>query len=259
LTSLVGIICNDGIVIGTDSSATFSSGNIRTIEQETKKIDIYHGTVVVAGTGEVGLGQRFCNIVDESFGNPLFYRNKKPIEVMSDISKKAVKDFQSTYTNFPWLQNVGFNYGALVAYTTGEKFYLCEFDPVNMRPELKLPEQDFFFSSMGSGQLITDPFLGMMRKVFWKSSLPNLAGAKFIAAWTLQHAIELNAGGINGPIQMAAIRKDSKGRYVAMRIPKEELDEHLDFVQDAKTYLAKFKPIARGEQSDMIIPDTKKN
>ena len=59
MTILVGILCKDGVVVGTDSSATFAAGQFRTIEQETKKIDIISGQIIVAGTGQIGLGQRF--------------------------------------------------------------------------------------------------------------------------------------------------------------------------------------------------------
>ena len=40
MTSVVGILCKDGVVVGTDSSATFDNGQIRTIEQPFEKIEI---------------------------------------------------------------------------------------------------------------------------------------------------------------------------------------------------------------------------
>jgi len=255
LTSIIGVFCSDGVVIGTDSSATFSSSGLRTIEQETKKIDIFYGTVFVAGTGEVGLGQRFCNLAEKAFKEPTFTKSK-PIETMTALSQKAVKDFQSTYTGFPQLQP-GFKYGALVAYSTGESYNLCEFDPITFRPELKLPEQKFFFSSMGSGQPITDPFLALMRKIFWKTEMPTVADAKFITTWALSHAIEVNTGGINGPIQMAAIRKNDKGRYSATMISDDEIREHLDIVENAESHLASYKEILQGGLKKATIPDVK--
>jgi 20S proteasome alpha/beta subunit len=255
LTSIVGVYCSDGVVIGTDSSATFSSGGLRTIEQETKKIEIYHGTVIVAGTGEVGLGQRFCNLTEKSFRDAGFTK-RKPVETMADLSQRAVKDFQSTYTFFPHLPS-GFNYGALVAYSIGDNYSLCEFDPIHFRPELKLPEQKFFFSTMGSGQVITDPFLALMRKIFWNPDPPTVAEAKFIITWALTHAIEVNTGGINGPIQMAAIRKNDKGRYSAAMISDAEIREHSDMVESAESHLADFKRILIGGLDKATIPEAK--
>jgi 20S proteasome alpha/beta subunit len=65
MTAIVGIRCKDGVVIGADSSATFTDGGqVRTIEQPTeKKIEIIGDKVIVAGTGSVGHGQRFCAVV----------------------------------------------------------------------------------------------------------------------------------------------------------------------------------------------------
>ncbi len=255
MTSIVGVYCSDGIVIGTDSSATFGSAGVRTIEQETKKIQIYHGTVIVAGTGEVGLGQRFCNLTEKAFRDAAFSK-RKPIETVTALAQIAVKDFQSTYTAFPNFQP-GFKYGSLVAYSTGEEYHLCEFDPLTFRPELKLPEQKFFFSTMGSGQPITDPFLALMRKVFWNSDMPTVAEAKFITTWALTHAIEVNTGGINGPIQMAAIRKNDKGRYSAAMISDSEIREHSDMVESAESHLADFKKILIGGLDKATIPEVK--
>ncbi len=255
MTSIVGIVCSDGVVIGSDSAATFSSSGFRTIEQETKKIEIINGIVIVAGTGEMGLGQRFCNIANKFFKNPETIKNGKPTELMTSLAENTIKDFRSTYTAFPQFGQQGFNFGGLVAYTTGDKFYLCEFDPIHFRPELKFPKQNFVFCSMGCGQPITDPFLGLMRKVFWNSCEPSVAEAKFITAWTLQHAIYLNPGGINSPIQMAAVRKNQKGRYSAVMISDEEIQEHMDNIAGAEHYLSKYRDIHRGVQSEEKIPE----
>lgn len=57
MTILVGLLCKEGIVIGADSSATFGSAQFRTIEQPTDKIEIIDNQIIVAGTGQIGLGQ----------------------------------------------------------------------------------------------------------------------------------------------------------------------------------------------------------
>jgi hypothetical protein len=41
MTILIGVVCEDGIVIGADSSATFSAGQIPTIEQPIKKVYVH--------------------------------------------------------------------------------------------------------------------------------------------------------------------------------------------------------------------------
>lgn len=246
LTSIVGILCTDGIVIGTDSSATFSALTTPTIEQKTNKIEIINEKIIVAGTGQVGIGQRFCDIIKTASKEHVF--DKPPINVGTELSHRAIKDFQYTSVQFG-------QYGALVAYISKGNFHLCEFAVTNFQPELKTQESKLWFVSMGCGQFITDPFLGFMRRVFFKNHLPTVADAIFITSWTLQHVIELNVGGINGPIQMAAIKEKSQGQFVASMITEAELSEHCENIRAAETYLAAYKDIIRGSESKEKIPE----
>lgn len=57
VTLIVGVRCEDGVVVGADTISTyFSPGGRPTIEQEVaSKIDIFHGAVVVATAGSVGI------------------------------------------------------------------------------------------------------------------------------------------------------------------------------------------------------------
>lgn len=64
MTAIVGIICKKGVVVGADSSATFNAGQINTMEQKTKKIQIIDNKIIIAGTGSIGLGQRFFHEVE---------------------------------------------------------------------------------------------------------------------------------------------------------------------------------------------------
>lgn len=245
MTAVVGILCKDGIVIGTDSSATFGASNVRTIEQPAKKITIIENRVIVAGTGQVGLDQRFCDIVKNNFVRHIY---KKPyLEVGKILCTETHKDFIST--NVPANQ-----YGAIIGYATDNKFHLCEFAIKDFQPEFKT--ESIWYVSMGCGQQITDPFLGLMRRVFWKDSLPGVADATFVATWTLQHAIDLNPGGINSPVQMAVIRNNPEnGKYVAHLLTDSELQEHINNVNAAEEYLSKYKGILLGVDTDLEVPE----
>ena len=64
MTAVVGILCSDGVVVGTDSSMTMASGTFRTIEQPTEKLDVVDNRAIIAGTGSVGHGQRFRNVIE---------------------------------------------------------------------------------------------------------------------------------------------------------------------------------------------------
>ena len=167
MTSIVGVLCSDGIVIGTDSSATFATadGHTGTIEQYTEKIHIASGKVIVAGTGAVGLSQRFNVVVDTAWTDGRF--DNIPTEVGKALSAAMIKDL--TATSAPRGQ-----YGALVAFPCRRTAQLCEFAVADCQPELKTP-QTAWYCSMGSAQRITDPFLGLIRDVFWTKGPPTTA------------------------------------------------------------------------------------
>jgi 20S proteasome alpha/beta subunit len=232
VTSIVGVLCQDGAVIGTDSSATLGTSSYRTIEQPTGKITILHDRYIVAGTGEVGLGQRFCDDV-ASIGEAAF--SKSPIDTGRNLCAKAIQDFGST-----GLTTVG--YGALVAFSCQRKAYITEFAHGNFQPEL-LERDRIWYSSMGSAKIITDPFLGFFRRALWDNRPPTVADAVRAVHWALELAIELNTGGVNGPIQLAVLENTPNHGYKARMV--EELEEHAQFSRGAidalRTYQASFR------------------
>lgn len=159
------------------------------------------------------------------------------LEVGRQLSAECIKNFASS-------QVAKGQFGSLLAYTAGGKFFLCEFALNDFQPEFK--DSSMWYVSMGSGQLIVDPFLGLMRKVFWGDSPPHCNEGIFYVAWALQHAIELNPGGINGPLQIAVLA-GSGGNYKACLLDDEKLGEHLDHVTGVNDYLAKYKDILQGK------------
>ena len=230
MTVLVGIKCKDGVVIGADSSATMGQGpGLATIEQEIKKIHVVGDRVIVAGTGQVGLGQRFNAVVHSAWIQNDRPFNKPPLEVGKLLARNAIKDFQTTGIS-PG------QYGALVAFPSEHRAHLCEFAVNDFQPELKT-DDSLWYVSMGSGQPITDPFLGFMRRVFWKDDLPSSRDGIFAVTWALQHAIEVNPGGINEPMQIAVLGPDGKGKLLARLLEESELAEHRNNVEGAITHL----------------------
>lgn len=235
MTVLVGIKCCDGIVIGSDSSVTFGTGGGRTIEQSARKIEIIEGSIICAGTGQLGLGQRFCHQLGESYRAKKF-SDKSAVDTGRLMTEAALADFTKT-------QVIKGQFGALVAFVAKKELNLCEFASDDLQPELKTDQ--IWYASMGSGQPIADPFLGLMRKVFWKNGMPTLSDGTFIAAWTLQHTIDVNAGGVNGPISLATLQLID-GQPVAKYLTKEQLEQHLENVSGAERHLAGYRDAIQG-------------
>jgi Proteasome subunit len=223
MTAIIGILCQDGVVIGTDSSATFSSGRINTIEQPTEKLHIVGNSIIIAGTGEVGLGQRFQNIVENSWSAGVF--KKHELEIVKHLSKITIEDFASTHAT----QGA---YGALIAFPAGNKFHLCEFAISNFQPEFKT--KALWYVSLGITQHITDSFLALMRELFWQSGPPRINDGIFAATWALDHAVDVNSGGVNRPIRVSVLCANPEGKLVVAVLPDEVLDEHRQNIKGAK-------------------------
>ena len=240
MTLIVGVKCRDGVVIGTDSALTLGiSTQVPTIEQPLrKKIDIVQNRVIVAGTGQFGLGQRFVAQVDHYWPTSA-NRNLSAIEIGKRLSKAALDDFAET--------NMGPGaYGALVALPCQKSFELIEFALADFQPEVKT--EDYWYASMGSGQAVADPLLGFMRHTFWGDSPPSRQDGVFAVTMVLTLGCQMATLGVAPPIQMAVLRKDEKGKLLARRISEEELLEHETNVGSAIKYFRRYPSILQEPQ-----------
>ncbi len=237
MTSIVGVLCRDGVVIGSDSSATFGNGQLRTMEQPYQKLEVIGSHVLLAGTGQIGLGQRFSAVVKKTWDTKGFSRDEKgnlrsAIEAAKHLCRQGINDFAET--NAPKGQ-----YGALVAFPCEQVFHLCEFSVDDFQPEMKT--ERLWYCSMGCAQPITDPFLAFVRDVFWSDGLPTVRDAINAVTWTLDHAVQVNPGGVNGPIQLGVLEKGSKGLLEAKSLSDAELGEARQFIHEAKQTLKMLK------------------
>ncbi len=248
MTVLVGVLCSDGVVIGSDSSTTFSAGSMPTIEQkDNKKTFVIRDSIVFAGTGQVGLCQRFRQVLD---GLPDLKRspNCHGIDLGVLVTEKAIQNFSRTCVS----QGA---FGALLAYAGAEgRFGLIEFDVNTLQPEVKT--EDIWFVSMGSGQAIVDPLFGLLRRTLFRDSLPKLNEGIFAVVLALQQAIQLNTGGIDAPMQVGVIGTHSSGRYKEARLlSDDELSEHQANVDSLSDYIADYRNrISGGGTDDNLLP-----
>ena len=197
--------------------------DFRTIEQPTQKINVVKDRVIVAGTGYVGHGQRFRRVVELATGKFMGPR-ANPIDVCRKLSNRAIQDFKQT--QFP----VAF--GAIVAFAALNEHVLCEFNPGQLQPELK--DEHNRFCSMGSGQAITDPFLAFLSELFWPEGEPTLDDGLLVVTWALDHAIKVNPGGVNGPVQIAVLKRDDASRLHPVMLTEDDLVEHREWIHETK-------------------------
>ena len=79
--------------------------------------------------------------------------------------------------------------------------------------------------------------------------------ATFAVLWTLEHAINVNPGGVNGPARLATAQKID-GECRARLITAAELDEHREAIALAKQGLRSALESLGGTASD--APDVPK-
>lgn len=239
MTSLVGVACTDGVVIGSDSSATFGPNDrIRTIEQTyDQKVQIIGSNMIIAGTGSVGHGQRFQAVVERQHKGGS-YNRKTIIDIAKSISKFTVEDFAETHS--PVAQFL-----AIAAYVGSDGHALCQFLGDSFQPEISRLD-GLWFATLGSGQSITDSFAAYFRKVFWNDRPPNVQGGIFMATAALMHVCEVNAGGIKDPIHIAVLEKEGD-TWVARKLTADQLAEHQNMVEDSTRHMRDFLKVLAGE------------
>ena len=248
MTAIVGMLCTDGVVVGSDSSATFVNAETPTIEQPFEKINIIQGEVILVGTGQVGLGQRFHEVVAATWKEK---RGDTGIEAAKTLCSNGIKDFQETGVQ-PG------RYGALVAFPLKNQPHLCEFATSDFQPEMKTLGK-IWYCSMGSGQRITDPFLAFMRSIFWSGDKkPNVKEGVFATAWALDHVIECNPGGVGGPASIAVLESPRRNTWKARSVEPDELKEAREHIDDAKSRLrASVAPVPPDSKRPIPAPKNK--
>lgn len=231
MTVLVGMLCKDGVVIGSDSIATLSAGNMSTVEHNgVKKIEIIHGKTILACTGSVGLAQRAKHVI-ENRKPETDENNINSINYAIDISRQVIENMEKTL--YPQMQNNLFqarslSFGALVATINKDGPHLIEFDSTMFQPEIK--SSDNWYVSMGSGQLNADTLLEFIRHVFWSKEQPSVNEAQFFVGWILSMVREMNTGGVGGESQIAALEKNND-IWQAKEISVVEIEENIKEVQ----------------------------
>jgi hypothetical protein len=240
MTAIIGIKCKNGVVIGADSCVTFANAQqVPTIERQMDKIEIISNNIIIAGTGEVGLGQRFCDIVQTTMNpNAAFNLDQPALNIVRFWSANALEDRYNTVGKFSAISSYQ-GYGALVAFPAKDQPCLCEFQVKDFQPELKTK---LFYSSMGCAQHITDAFLSFLMDIFWKNDIPNVQGGIFAAEWTLQHVIDNNTGGVKEPTNIAVLEYDQTGKLAARILTKDDLDEVGQSITEAKKDFVDFPP-----------------
>jgi hypothetical protein len=133
------------------------------------KIQIFNNAVIMATTGAVGFSQRLHHHIDAAVKGNVF-TNFTARDATTNISKRLLTDLQESRAP-SWPQD-GLRFGGLMAAAVKDGPFLAEFGTTDFQAEMKTGK--IFFGSMGSGQMLADPFLAFVCRVLWKSEMPTV-------------------------------------------------------------------------------------
>jgi hypothetical protein len=227
MTVIVGIYCKDGIVLGSDSALTI----FNMVEQQyDNKIMKLNETSVLAFSGNLEVAQRFSETIKNVDATDAC-NGLNRLQCLAQISTAGITDFQ--YTR-PWTQSVNpintdthFLLGKIIDNKHTLTFFDNSFQPLSIN-------EDFWYHSSGSGAIISNPMLGFIRNVLWKDNKPpKLANGILTVVMAIQTTIDINAGGVNGPIHITVLRKNDRGVWVIESLSQEEIDEYKGNLNEA--------------------------
>jgi hypothetical protein len=175
-------------------------------EGDVLKLEIIEKNVIIAGTGAMGLAQRFNHRVETTIkelrepfrpsvsgiqgvgfigskvqqiftgkveAGTVLYDALKPVEIGTVISEAVIEDFKRTQST-QQISN-GWGFGALFAFVHGDQPHLVDFDPVQFHSELKgqpdpeRGDQDRIWRCVtwGRGQQLGDAFLAHVYRLLF--------------------------------------------------------------------------------------------
>jgi 20S proteasome alpha/beta subunit len=244
MTVVVAIFCSDGVVIAADSMITPSIGGISVGHHHGMKISVLAGQQLFAFAGDQGQSDRVRIMADG--GHATIAGRAHAIDYPLAITQGIVQQFQNT-----GIANA-INTNPILSFVHQDKYVCCVFEGA-MQP--RLLDAAHYYVAVGSGKLSADPFLRFVTDVFCNGSQPSVAEGVFLAAWTVQHVIDVNPGGVAGPIRVGVLREEG-GAKLARLLNNTEIAEHQQAVESAVSALRQWRDSMRGiAVVDEVLPE----
>jgi len=252
MTLIVGILCENGVVMASDSAATFGASGVQTIgQQNVQKVRSLAHAMLFSSTGAVGISQVIADSLEHGYSSGALKSQRSPEAAMDTIGKSIGQQLG------PYLQTANLVRPlvgdasqslckSMLAMIVNKEPCLFTFD-FNGAPERATP--DLPFVAMGSGQQIADPFLAYLKRLLWSDSTPSLAEGRLVATWVLEHATRTNPGGVGGPTQLAELTLVSDRPNVEM-YDADRVQEHSQNIQSAEDALVRAIRHEDGDESE---------
>ena len=237
MTLLVGILCNDEIVIATDQQVTLGALGAPTVGQAGTKATIINGQAIYASSGAVGVGQQICaGIAAElgKFGQSTYHASAQLVQ--KRIRDILVPTFDVANKAAPVIGLQAAQMDALCSSVLAARFQDgVRLIDINVQGGFEaLTNESVPFVCHGSGKANADPFLRYLWNVYWKDRPPTFKEAILAAYWTVQAVIDLHTSGVGFGVDAFVLEKNA-GKYRARQLERAELQEHDEFIDAAES------------------------
>ena len=245
MTIIVGIRCEEGVVIAGDTRATMGILGQQTTKQDipTKIVIPESQPVILAFSGHVGLSQKIIAALTNEWGgvkggNPLNARNRLRDVMWSQIGPELEHAGVAARVIGAGVAQQSSVCVSLVALPIQNNPILLSFDHQAGSEEVTL---DLPFTSIGVGAQMADPFLAFVKETIWSNRAPkSVTDATLGAIWALDYVIgNFPGGGIGGNITIGRLY-ERNGKWIAELVEEGIIDEHRQHIEQAKGKLTQY-------------------
>lgn len=245
MTVVVAFSCSDGAVVASDSMITPTIGGLNVGHHHGVKVYVLPGSQIFAFAGDQGQAARFKVLAEANHG--MIVTTAHALDYPLALAQGISAQFQSTGIG----QAIGAN--TILGFLHMNTCYCCAFEG-QMQP--RLLDKDHYYVALGTGKLSADPFLRFLVDTFCESGQPTVREGILLATWVVQHVIDVNPGGVAGPIRVAVIEKDATGLYAARELPDTEIAEHQQAIESARDALRDWRKSIGGQPADAAAVPT---
>jgi hypothetical protein len=198
------------------------------------------GPAAARAYSDIGQNARLKIIAENNHG--IIATSGHAIDYPLQLTQAIILQFTATGINN------AINAAPVLAFVHGGEHQCCVFEGL-LQP--RLLDEHHYYAAHGSGKLSADPFLRFITDVFCPNGRPTVREGIFLAAWTVQHVIDVNPGGVAGPVRIATLERDGAGVLTARSLPTAEIDEYLQAIESAASALRKWRDeIQSGHAAD---------
>lgn len=228
MTLVIGIQCNDGVVLAAEGKAAPAADGIR-ISENVQKIFAIDDRFLLGVGGFSGQAQRYraaltkIKAVDdalESRDQMIEHIQERTIRVFKTVKTAALK--AKKHLGVACLGDILAE--GLVAFVCADGAALAHITVFGTCDGLA----ETTYHVIGDGNRVAMPFLSYVKRHVWKNQPPAVATAVLSALWTLRFAH--NAAGEYGPPwTIATLQSNGKGAMIDM-LPDDALDPHHEMI-----------------------------